>query len=142
MKAGPSGTSRRRSPSRTSPAAKRSAKANPRIQTERRRRSARRGSPPPASAPVIRARATTLRNIVGGEPGPRRWGLSVGGLGLSRPAGMQHRRQLVRALRLAVQDLVVEADQDRHDLGVELDAGVLPQLADGDLVAKRRLAVR
>jgi hypothetical protein len=55
---------------------------------------------------------------------------------------MEHGRQLVRAVRAAVEDLPIQVDQDGHDLRVELDAGELLQLTHCDLVAERLLAVR
>src|SRR5437867_4773527 len=113
-----------------SPATISSARATPRIGVQRSRRSTRRGSPPPASAPTTSASATTLRNrsIVRGEQRPRRWSLLVrhgGGLlrllGWRWPSVVPHAGQLVRAIGLAVEGLAVQADQDRHDLRVELD---------------------
>ena len=35
----------------------------------------------------------------------------------------------------------IQADEDRHDLGVELDAAELLELVDGLLVGQRDLAV-
>jgi hypothetical protein len=66
-------------PSSTAPS--RNARATPRTQTQRRRRSARRGIPPPARAPATSASATTLRNIVRGQHRPRRLGSFLGARG-------------------------------------------------------------
>src|SRR4029079_1175926 len=96
-------------------------------------RSARRGEPPPASAPTASAMRMVLRNIFRGQPGRGHWlrgHVSCRGL-------MEHARQLVLAIRRAFQDLAVEADQDGHDLGVELDAAELLELLDRRLVAQR-----
>src|SRR6187431_2696474 len=137
MKAQPTGTSAKTSVWRVSPARKRRRSARRRSHVQRSLRSARRGIPPPAAAPTMSARRMVLRNIVRGQG--RSWLLRR--RGHVSWEGMEHRRQLVGAVGRPVEDGAIEANEDRHDLGVELDAAELLELVDGLLVGQRGLAI-
>src|SRR6187431_3834863 len=137
MKAQPTGMSSPMPVWRVSPAPKRSSNASSRSQTQRSLRSARRGMPPPAAAPTMSARRMVLRNIVRGQG--RSWLLRR--RGHVSWEGVEHRRQLVGAVGRPVEDGAIEANEDRHDLGVELDAAELLELVDGLLVGQRGLAI-
>ena len=82
------------------------------------------------------ARRMVLRNIVRGEQRCH-W---LGGH-ISLFGSMEHRRQLVVPIGRPIENLAVQADEDGHDLGVELDAGELLELLDGLLMGERDLAV-
>ena len=79
-----------------------------------------------------------LRNIVRGQGRAR---LLRRRGHVSWEGWMEHGGQLVWAVGRSVEDGPIEADEDRHDLGVELDAAELLELVDGLLVGQRGLAI-